>query len=311
MPKPDGSLRMYIDYRALNRITVKNQYPLPRIDDLMDNLAGAKYFSALDLTSGYHQLVFNPSDRPKTAFNTHMGKYEYKVLPMGLTNAPAVFAAMDKVFGPALNKYVCVYLDDILIFSKTEAEHFRQLETVLQLLRDNSLKAKLKKCEFFKDELKFLGHIVSANGMSPDPAKVQTVTNWPTPVSVYEVRAFLGLASYFRKYISGYAATASPLTDLLKGLDKQDRKGKQLRWNKLPLAEVKRPRDAFAALWSSACARAFANLKAALSSAPVLRLPDADQPYELICDACEVPPALCAVLLQDSRPVSHYSCKLR
>ena len=159
------------------------------------------------------------------------------------------------------------YLDDILIFSKTEAEQFRHLETVLQLLRDSSLKAKLKKCEFFKNELKFLGHIVSANGMSPDPVKVQTVTDWPTPVSVYEVRAFLGLASYFRKYIHGCAATASRLIDLVKRLDKQDRKGKQLRWNKLPSAEVKRLRDAFAARWSSACARTFADLKAALSSA--------------------------------------------
>jgi hypothetical protein len=173
IPKPDGTLRMCIDYRALNRITTKNKYPLPRIDDLLDNLSGAKFFTSLDLTSGYHQLVLRESDRPKTAFNTHMGKFEYKVLPMGLTNAPAVFqAAMNRVFGRHMlfgkDKYVCVYLDDILIFSKTEAAHVVHIEHVLKLLRQHQLKAKLKKCEIFKTELKFLGHIVSADGMSPE-----------------------------------------------------------------------------------------------------------------------------------------------
>jgi hypothetical protein len=141
VPKPDGSMRICIDYRALNKITTRNKYPFPRIDDLMDNLGAAKYFSSLDLTTGcYHQLVLPPSDRPKTAFNTHIGKYEWKVLPMGLTNAPAVFQnKMHRTFGPYLNQFVCVYLDDVLIFSRTEEEYFLHLEIVLKLLQQHNL----------------------------------------------------------------------------------------------------------------------------------------------------------------------------
>ena len=158
---------------------------------------------------------------------------------MGLSNAPAVFqSAMNQIFGPLLNRCVCVYLDDILIFSKTEEAHLRHLAHVLALLRKHDLKAKMAKCEFFKPELKFLGHIVSVDGMRPDPAKVATVRDWPTPVSVYEVRSFLGLANYFRKYIRGYSTVAAPLTDLLKGIHKQDKQGKLLRFNRLPPAQV-------------------------------------------------------------------------
>ena len=311
VPKPDGTMRMCIDYRALNKVTRKNKYPLPRIDDLMDNLSNAKYFSSLDLISGYHQLVLREADRPKTAFNTHIGKYEYKVLPMGLTNAPAVFQyAMNEIFADMINVNVCVYLDDILVYSDTEAEHFRHLEEVLTRLRKHDLKAKAAKCEFFKPELKFLGHIVSAAGMRPDPKKVQAVTDWPTPESVYEVRSFLGLANYFRKYIQGYSSIAAPLFDLLKGLPSTDRKGKLLRWNRLPPAEVTRLKADFAARWTSACATAFDGLKQALTSAPVLVLPDPEKRFELICDACECPPAVGSVLLQEGRPVSYYSRKL-
>ena len=311
VPKPDGSLRMCIDYRALNKITTKNKYPLPRIDDLLDNLAGAKYFSSLDLTSGYHQLVLQEADRPKTAFNTHIGKFEYKVLPMGLSNAPAVFqTAMNTVFGSMLNKFVCVYLDDILIFSKTEEEHFQHLEQVLSLLEQHDLKAKRTKCELFKPELKFLGHIISAGGMRPDPKKVAAVQDWPVPKSVYEVRSFLGLSNYFRKYIQGYSAVAAPLTDLLKGLSKEDKQGKLLRWNRLPPAQVERMHADFASNWSDACEKAFQDLKAALTSAPVLALPDFSKPFELIADACETPAAIGSLLLQGGRPVAYYSRKL-
>ena len=162
VPKSDGTLRMCIDYRALSKITERTTYPLPRIDDLMDNLSGAKFFSSLDMTSGYHQLVLRESDRPKTAFNTRFGKFEYKVLPMGLCNEPAVFqSAMNSVFGSLLNRHVCIYLDDMLIFSNTRAEHLQHLEAVLRILHDADLKAKRKKCELFNPELKIWGQFLS------------------------------------------------------------------------------------------------------------------------------------------------------
>lgn len=311
VPKPDGTLRMCIDYRALNKVTKRNKYPLPRIDDLMDNLSGAKCFSALDLSSGYYQFKLADSDVPKTAFNTHIGKYEWKVLPMGITNAPAVFqAAMNRIFGPYLNRFVCVYLDDILIFSRTEEEHFEHLRLVLDILRRVDLKCRLRKCDFFKQELKFLGHIVSPDGMRPDPKKVAVVTDWPTPQTVFDVRSFLGLANYFRKYIRSFAATASPLTDLLKGISKQEKKGKLVRWGRLPKAEADKLRSAFVEQWTPECQQAFDSLKQALTSAPVLVLPDFSKPFEVVSDGCERPPAVGAVLLQEERPVAYYSRKL-
>ena len=217
---------------------------------------------------------------------------------------------MNTVFGSMLNKFVCVYLDDILIFSKTEEEHFQHLEQVLSLLEQHDLKAKRTKCEFFKPELKFLGHIISAGGMRPDPKKVAAVQDWPVPKSVYEVRSFLGLSNYFRKYIQGYSAVAAPLTDLLKGLTKEDKQGKLLRWNRLPPAQVERMHADFASNWSDACEKAFQDLKAALTSAPVLALPDFSKPFELIADACETPAAIGSLLLQGGRPVAYYSRKL-
>ena len=311
VPKPDGSLRMCIDYRALNKLTLKNKYPLPRIDDLLDNLGGAKHFTSLDLTSGYHQIGLHPSDWEKTAFNTHIGKYEWRVLPFGLCNAPALFqATMNRLFAGQLNKFVCVYLDDILIYSRTEAEHLKHLRIVLDVLRQHNYKARLSKCEFFKDELKFLGHVVSTDGIKPDPAKVQVVTDWPRPRSVYEIRSFLGLANYFRRFIRSYAKIASPLTDLLKGIPSTDKKGKLLQWGKLSAEQARSVEQSFIAKWTPQCAQAFSVLKQALVSAPVLALPDFSRSFTVVCDACTAAPAVGGVLLQDRHPVAFFSKKL-
>jgi hypothetical protein len=215
--KKDGSLRMVIDYRALNKITVKNRYPLPRIEDLFDGLQGAKVFSSLDLQSGYHQVRIAAEDVPKTAFRTPIGCYQFLVLSFGLTNSPAVFSkAMNDIFKDYIGKFLAVYLDDVLIFSQTEAEHAQHLEIVLSLLRKNKLYAKLSKCEFQQPSLKFLGHIVSDMGLQVDPSKVAVIKEWPRPKTNKEVRSFLGLANYFRRFVQGYSGLVAPLIALTK-----------------------------------------------------------------------------------------------
>mmetsp|Transcript_196 Transcript_196/g.504 ORF Transcript_196/g.504 Transcript_196/m.504 type:complete len:236 (-) Transcript_196:190-897(-) len=208
---------MCIDYRALNKITVKNKYPLPRTDQLLDSLAGAKVFTSLDLQSGYHQIRITPEDIPKTAFRTPIGHYQFKVLSFGLTNAPATFqAAMNDLFRPFLSKFVVVYIDDILIFSKSQAEHVQHLQQVLEVLRENKFTIKLSKCEFEKPDVKFLGHIVGADGVKVDPAKTKVVTNWPVPKHLSALRSFVGLATYFRKFIQNSSKIVAPLTNLTK-----------------------------------------------------------------------------------------------
>ena len=202
--KKDGSLRMCVDYRALNHITAKDKYPLPRIDDLLDKLKGAKVFSSVDLQSGYHQIRIADEDVQKTAFKTHEGLYEFLVLPFGLTNAPAAFQREMKAVFDHLN-YVLVYLDDILIFSRSHEEHERHLAEVLGLLRKHRLFAKLSKCSFFGREVKFLGHIVSGDGIRADPDKVAAILNWPLPSSVHEMRSFLGLANHLKKFIKDFS----------------------------------------------------------------------------------------------------------
>ncbi|GJU90583.1 putative reverse transcriptase domain-containing protein [Tanacetum coccineum] len=199
--KKDGSMRLCIDYRELNKITIRNRYPLPRIDDLFDQLQGAKHFSKIDLRSGYHQLRVKEQDISKTAFRTRYGHYEFLVMPFGLTNAPAVFMdLMNRVFHEFLDKFVIVFIDDILVFSKSKEEHEEHLRTVLQILRQEKLYAKFSKCEFWLSKVAFLGHIVSAEGITMDPAKVEAITKWPRPTSVTEVRSFLGLAGYYRRF---------------------------------------------------------------------------------------------------------------
>ena len=215
--KKDGSLRLCIDYRQLNRVTIRNQYPLPRIDELFDQLQGSRVYSKIDLRSGYHQLRVQESDVPKTAFRTRYGHYEFLVMPFGLTNAPAAFMdLMNRVFQPYLDRFVIVFIDDILVYSGSSEEHSEHLKIVLQTLRERQLYAKLSKCQFWLDKVAFLGHVISVEGVSVDPHKIEAVVNWKPPKNVSEVRSFLGLAGYYRKFVEGFSRIAAPLTKLTR-----------------------------------------------------------------------------------------------
>jgi hypothetical protein len=193
-----------VDYQLLNEVTIKNKYALPRIEDLLDQMRGAKVFSKIDLHSGYHQMKIRWSDIPKTAFTTRYGLYQYTVMSFGLTNAPAYFMyLMNKVFMEYLDKFVVVFIDDILIYSKTEEEHEEHLRLVLQKLREHQLYEKFSNCDFWLKEVSFLGHIITDGGISIDLAKVDDVLKWEPPRTIKEIRSFLGLAGYYRRFIEG------------------------------------------------------------------------------------------------------------
>ena len=207
--KKDDTWRLCIDYRQLNKVTIRNKYPLPRIDDLFDQLQGVKVFSKIDLRSGYHQLRIRESDIPKTAFRMRYGHYEFLVMSFGLTNALAAFIdLMNRVFRPYLDRFVIVFIDDILVYLRSELEHERHLGLVLQTLRQYQLYAKFSKCEFWLSRVGFLGHVVSADGIYVDPQKVEAVASWEQPTTVTEVRSFLGLAGYYRRFIEGFSKIA-------------------------------------------------------------------------------------------------------
>nr|ABA91307.1 retrotransposon protein, putative, Ty3-gypsy subclass [Oryza sativa Japonica Group] len=282
--KKDGSMRMCVDYRSLNEVTIKNKYPLPRIDDLFDQLKGAKMFSKIDLRSGYHQLKIRTEDIPKTALSTRYGLYEFTVMSFGLTNAPAYFMnLMNKVFMDYLDKFVVVFIDDILIYSKDEEEHAEHLRLVLQKLRKHKLYAKFSKCEFWLKEVAFLGHVISAGGVAVDPAKVEAVMEWKAPKSVTEIRSFLGLVGYYRRFIEGFSKIARPMTQLLK---------KEKKF-----------------VWSEQCQESFEQLKEKLTSAPILVLPDIRKDFVIYCDASRQ--GLGGVLMQDGKVVAYASRQLR
>ncbi len=285
--KKDGSTRMCVDYRALNKITIKNKYPLPRVEELFDRLQGAKYFTKIDLRSGYHQVRIHPDDVSKTAFRTRYGHYEFLVLPFGLTNAPATFMhLMQEIFRPYLDSHVIVFLDDILIYSRTLEEHRKHVRQVLLLLRQHKLYAKKSKCEFFKSKVSFLGHIVSENGIEMDPEKIKAIIDWPAPTNIQEVRSFLGLAGYYRKFIRRFSHICSPITELLK--------------NDTPYE------------WTIEREKCFKLLKQAISSAPVLQLPNPSLPFIVTTDASGY--AVGATLSQDQgngdQPIAFLSKKM-
>ena len=286
VPKKDGTSRMVIDYRLLNAITVKNRYPLPRIDDLMDRLQGAKVFSKIDLASGYHQIKVAESDQHKTAFRTRFGHYEFKVLPFGLTSAPATFMRlMNDTLMAYLDQFVIVYLDDICVYSKNPEEHMDHLRKVLTLLRQEKLIGKLSKCEFGISSMDFLGHVVSDQGVATDPEKIKSVQDWPTPQNATDVMRFLGLANFYRRFVRDFSKIAAPLTSLT---------------GNVPF------------VWSPAAETSFKTLKTALTTAPVLCLPDCSKPFILECDASKfaIGQVLCQGEGRDRRVVAFESRKM-
>ncbi|GKB80449.1 putative reverse transcriptase domain-containing protein, partial [Tanacetum coccineum] len=213
--KKDGYFRMCIDYRELNKLIVKNRYPLPRIDDLFDQLQGSSVYLKIDLRSGYHQLRVRDEDIPKTAFRTRYGHYEFQVMPFGLTNAPAVFMdLMNRVCKPYLDKFVIVFIDDILIYSRNKEEHANHLRIILELLKKEKLYAKFSKYDFWIHIVQFLGHLIDNQGLHVDPAKIEAVKNWTSPTTPTEIRQFLGLAGYYRRFIKDFSKIAKSLTEL-------------------------------------------------------------------------------------------------
>ena len=282
--KKDGSLRLCIDYRKLNRVTVKNRYPLPRIDDLFDQLRGAKVFSKIDLRSGYHQLRIRESDIATTAFRSRYGHYEFVVMPFGLTNAPTAFMnLMNQVFGAYLDQFVIVFIDDILVDSESWEQHERHLRMVLDILRREQLYAKFSKCEFWLAKVGFIGHVISVEGGNVDPQKIEVVMQWGRPNSVIEIRSFLGLAGYYRRFVQDFSRITALLTRLT-------RKGVKFEW-------------------SDQCEASFQELKNRVTSAPVLALPDDSGEYVVFSDASRL--GLGCVLMQHGRVIAYASWQLK
>jgi hypothetical protein len=293
VPKKDGTLRMCVDYRSLNKITIKNRYPLPLIGDLLDRLAGARYFSKLDIRDAYHRIRIRKSDRWKTAFRTRYGHFEYTVMPFGLTNAPATFQAYIHRALAGLLDVVCVaYLDDILVFSQTKEEHEKALRQVVDRLESYQLFAKLLKCEFFRDRLEFLGFVITKDGVEMDARRVKAIQEWPAPTSVHDVQVFLGFANFYRRFIGGYSRITAPITALLR------------------TGRAGEPRPTFR--WTEQAQQALDALKKAFQSAPVLRHWDGTRDTRVETDASTK--AIAGILSQQCdgqwRPVAYWSRKL-
>ncbi|KAL8147535.1 hypothetical protein AgCh_005022 [Apium graveolens] len=274
--KKDGRWRICIAYRSLNKATVKDKFPIPIIEELLDELHGTGYFANIDLKSGYHQIRVSPQVIYKTAFKTHLGHYEYVVVPFGLTNAPSTFQAlMNHIFKPLLRKGVLDFFDDILIYSSSWSEHLSHLQMVMQLLKDNSLQANLKKCSFGVPEIHNLGHVISEKGIHTEEDKIQAISEWPIPTNLKQLRGFLGLTGYYRRFIQDYGKICKPLNDLLRKDD--------FKWND----EAQKALDA---------------LKVKMSIPTVLALPNFNKPFTIETD--DSAQGMGVVLLQEGHPIA-------
>ncbi|OMO49566.1 reverse transcriptase [Corchorus capsularis] len=283
VPKKDGTWRMCVDCRAINNITVKYRHPIPRLDDMLDELHGACLFSKIDLKSGYHQIRMKEGDEWKTAFKTKLGLYEWLVMPFGLTNAPSTFMRlMNHVLRTFIGKFVVVYFDDILVYSRNLDEHVRHLRCVLDVLRVEKLYANLKKCTFCTNKLVFLGFVVSSQGIEVDEEKIKAIKDWPTPTNVGQVRYFHGLAGFYRRFVKDFSTLAAPITSVMK--------------NNAPFN------------WGDEQQEAFETLKDKLTNAPLLVLPNFNNTFEIECDASGV--GIGAVLMQGGKLVAYFSEKL-
>ncbi|KAM3328785.1 hypothetical protein ACQJBY_026108 [Aegilops geniculata] len=277
--KKDNTWRFCVDYRNLNEVTIKNKFPMPIADELMDELGGTKFFSKLDLHAGYHQIRMLEEDEPKTAFKTHHGHYQFRVMPFGLTKAPATFqCVMNSVFAIYIRKFVIVFLDDILVYSPDLDTHLQHLRLVLAILREHKLYAKITKCSFATNGIEYLGHIISHKGVATDPEKTTVMVKWPILTNTTELRGFLGLTGYYRKFVKNNGIIAKPLTNLLtkKGF-----------------------------VWTDQATVAFKVLKDAMANTPVLDLPHFKLPFVVETDACDT--GVGAVWAQEGHPVAYMS----
>jgi hypothetical protein len=261
-------------------MTVKNRFPMPLVDEILDELAGTQYFSSLDMTAGYHQIRMGEEDEHKTTFKTHHGHYQFRVMPFGFTNAPATFQfAMNSILEPFLRKFVLVFINDIHIYSPTLQDHVQHLKQVFTVLRHHQFYLKRKKCVFAQAELQYLGHIISKEGVATDPCKTEAMVRWLVPTSVTELRGFLGLTGYYRKFVRHYGTLAKPLTILLQG---------KKAW-----------------VWTLEAQRAFEHLKKAMTQTHVLALPRFEIPFVVETDACDE--GIGAVLMQEHKPLAFLS----
>lgn len=277
--KKDMTWRLVNDFRKINQQTIKNKYPILVIEDLLDELKGATVFTKLDLRSGHHQIRMQEEDIGKTAFNTHSGHCEYLVMPFGLTNAPATFQQlMNTILTLYMRKIVLVFFDDILVYNRNTKEHLKHLQQVLEVLQSHQLYAKLSKCTFAQPQVEYLGHVIRGNGVTTDPTKIEAIVQWPTPENVTQLRSFLDLTGYYRRFIQNYGFICKPLFQPLK-------------------------KDNFK--WANEQMEAFNILKHKMTQAPVLALPDFSQPFILETDACAY--GIGVVLMQEGRPLSYFS----